>query len=110
MPSGRWKSPYLGADNVIIECDDYMVSYNPKPFDGMGAFRSDGGCDETALKMHRPDDGGYLVLNGDFTAEYEAAFDNGWDACLAVYNKHKDKASSSWTTRDDDDDYEWEDD
>lgn len=79
-----------GYSNATLSADDLFISHNPRP----PASRSE----ETALHI-RGEDGGrgtYLILNGDFRDEYEAAFpDKG--ACLAVYEKHKAKHRSSWS-------------
>ena len=40
-----------------------------------------------------------FVLGADLRAEYEAAVGQGWDACLAVYERNK-PSFRGWSTRD----------
>lgn len=42
--------------------------------------------EETALYLKDNDE--FLILEGDFRAEYEAVADKGVDACLQVYDKY----------------------
>lgn len=90
MKMSKWKSG--GARNEILSGDGYYVSYNGNPGGGIAMFAGDDGA-ETALNVG----GNFYILNGDFRAEYEAAFDAGADAMLAVYAKHKAEHRSSWS-------------
>lgn len=50
---------------------------------------------ETALKA---EGGPWLILNGDFRKEYKEAFPLGYEACVAVYNRHKAQHRSDWAS------------
>ena len=80
--------------NEILQGDGFYVSFNPAPFGGVGLFGSDNGSSETALSG----DDGWMILNGDFRAEYAKAFPKGYEACKRVYEKHKAASRSSWSS------------
>lgn len=90
------KTPY---DNEVLEGDGFYISYNPRPCAGMHLFMSDKSGPETAIVFIDGPGGRerYLILNGDFRSEYEAAADGGLEACKRVYESHI-THKSSWTT------------
>lgn len=87
-----WKS-FGGGGHVVLEADDFYISYNPAPCEGIPSFGPDTSVGETALVS----DGTYWILNGDWRKEYEAVYEQGFDACLAVYKANKAKYKSSWS-------------
>ena len=90
--SKKWERSANGR-NLVLEGKGFALSYNPDT-SFLGIFASDeGGSDETALIKEDT----YYILNGDFREEYEAVFEQGFDACLAVFKAHPDKVSS-WST------------
>jgi len=95
-----------GAGNEVLRGEGFFVSYRGsmhEPTGMLGALNALGGVfgletksEETALC--RPNETAkYLVLNGDFREEYEAAVPKGLAACLAVYEKHKAECRSDWS-------------
>lgn len=95
-----------GSNNMILSNDDFRISYNPvagaKKADDLGAVAQlIGGLingegdpqEETALYDNKT----WRILKGDFRKEYENVFPN-WDKCLAVYDRHKAKYRSEWST------------
>ena len=72
-----------------------LVEAERVPLDGGQAEnRLVAGGEETALVK----DGCYLILNGDWREQYEAVFDEGYDACLKLYLQNKDTYRSSWSS------------
>lgn len=92
--SKEWVSPGFDAPNVILKGDGFHISFNRDPSVLGDAWGGDDGQCETALKAKNSP---YLILNGDWRSEYEQAIDQGFDACLAVYEAHKDTHRSSWS-------------
>lgn len=88
----KFKKNKYGA-NFILNGEDFHISYNPCPGEGIPIFMADNGGDETALVK----DGEFFILNGDFRGEYEKAIDKGYDACFAVYENHREECESSWS-------------
>ena len=84
------------TNNSVLDGDGFFISFNTNPCCGFDGFESDNNSSETAL-VNRSSDIAYRILNGDFRQEYEAVIDDGWDACLAVYEKHETEHRSSWT-------------
>lgn len=83
-----------GQPNELLDDDENCyVSYNETPWCGFSLLESDGKKAETALYLR----GKWLILNGDFRREYEEVYPDP-DKCLALYNKHKASARSSWST------------
>ena len=87
-----------GGGNYILDGNGFYISYNPNPgggtiFPGIG-WGSDTGGAETALVK----DGKFWILNGDWRAEYEVAAKVGFNACMHIYQSHKEKYDSSWST------------
>ncbi len=62
--------------NTFIEGKDFWISYNP--FTDKGAETAL--CRETA----RPN---YLILLGDYTADFEPLVSQGYDACLEKFKQ-----------------------
>lgn len=93
--------------NELLDGDGFYLSYRAAPApeaalydDVLGPLvgitdRSPGGA-ETAL--YTKNDGCWRILNGDFRAEYEAAFPGGLLACLAVYDRHRSECRNDWST------------
>ena len=94
--------------NYVLDGDGFFISYNPNPgvaifsksLSGMeiSFFTGDNNSDETAL-VKEDSDIKYRVLNGDFRAEYEKLVSQGFEVCLAFYNKMKSEHNSSWTSQ-----------
>lgn len=98
-------------ENFVLESPNgYYISFAPNPTStifgvdmaelvrSMGGNNEDRGTPETALYASEGDKL-WRILDGDFRAEYEAAFPD-WEASLAVYNKYKKDHRSSWSTDD----------
>jgi len=87
------------SDNYWLNIDDnhYPSYLNRKDYTYERSFFDidKSSQDETALIQRSP--WLCLILNGDFRKEYEEVCDKGYDACLEVYNKHKDTHRSSWS-------------
>jgi hypothetical protein len=93
--------------NVILEADTFYISYNENTGDtyeskkltdlanAFGANVKDG--KETALVDTRGGRYVFHILEGDFRKEYEDVFLEGFEACLAVFNKNK-KYKSNWSS------------
>ena len=79
--------------NMQLEAPDFYISYNPNTNSLGSFFAGDESGEETALVK----DGRYLILNGDWREQYEAVFDEGYDACLKFYLQNKDTYRSSWS-------------
>lgn len=78
--------------NEVLDGDGFFVSFNANTA-SMGAFfASDSGEPETALVKA----GKYLILNGDFRADYERLVPEGYDACVAFF-KANETNKSSWS-------------
>lgn len=84
--------------NEILTGDGFYISYNPKPCFDSNFIKSDGGQAETALCIRRSGKNHWLILNGDFRREYEAAFLIGLGACLSVWTKYKETHASTWSS------------
>lgn len=93
----EWISSGGIGGNVILQVDDsFFISYNPD-LSGLGEFfDADGGGAETAL-VNSQDYIEYRILNGDFRAQYEEVIEQGFEACLAIYEKLREEFDSSWT-------------
>lgn len=90
------------ARNEVLKGHGFCISYNPDPNKIEGVeiplLTSDFHGPETAIVIYGKDRHIYLILNGDFRAEYEAAFPGGLKACLHVYAARKPQFGSTWTT------------
>ena len=84
--------------NEVLEGDGFFISYHPTPGVGISFFESDDGSDETAL-VKEDSDIKYRILNGDYRKEYEELIPQGFEACLAFYEKMCVEHDSSWTGR-----------
>jgi hypothetical protein len=91
----NWQETKNG--NLYLEGGDFYISYNSMNgtlVSEIPMFASDEGSSETALCA----DGSFMILNGDFRAEYEVLVDCGFEACYAFYLNNKAKHGSSWST------------
>lgn len=92
------------TNNEILKGKGFYISYNPNTGKDHGFFTELGNMlgaqlkdgEETALRLEKR--GLWLILEGDFRKEYEAAFPKGLKACEAVYKKHKKSKRSNWST------------
>lgn len=82
----NWEYVKRGG-NYVLKGDGFHVSYNP----GNSSIVP---TEETALY----DGKHWRILNGDFRKEYKASVKKGLDSCIKIYNKHKDKHCSAWST------------
>lgn len=87
-----------GAPNYLWQpCEEIYFSFNPAPHAGISLFASDGGASETAMRYA----GKFLILNGDWREEYQAAYaEGGIPACVAFYEASKAEHRSSWSEDD----------
>lgn len=95
----NWERMNSLTGNQILRGDGFYVSYaSGSGLSVLGPLGGDGGSDETALviKTNSGERNTFLVLNGDFRAEYETRVPNGVDACIAFYNEQKAMHASSW--------------
>lgn len=99
-------------NNEILSGDGFFISYNKDTgVDHMGGlFASMGNAilgaagseeelqdgEETAIVLEEGDRT-FLILEGDYRKEYEEAFPS-LEKCMAVYEKHKAKHQSNWST------------
>lgn len=88
--------------NEVLQGDGFYISYNHKPGGLVSMFAADNDSDETALVSDNDPEHHYRILNGDFREAYELIIDLGFDACLDLFEKFKDKRGSSWSTHLDD--------
>jgi len=96
----KWKK--IGNNtNEILEDENFYISYNrntqtPIFCEIFNAFSGEEVTDgeETALNANNK----WYILTGDFRKEYEAAFPQGLDACMKVYNRFKDEFRNNWST------------
>jgi len=101
----NWQN--TGQGNLILQGDGFYVSYNPNPGEsdigkmynkiGKERYGLEAKAEETAL-VNESDATNYHILNGDFRKEYETAFPLGFAECKKVFDKHKDKDESDWST------------
>lgn len=91
----EWKQNE-GYPNQLLSCDEFYISYNPKPGQEFAGFAADNNSSETALKLM----GKWYILNGDFRKEYQEVFPDPIK-CFAVYEANKKQYRSSWSTDDD---------
>ena len=84
--------------NSVLDGDGFFISYSACPGSVSSFFEGDGGSDETALVRKEGGRRNFRILNGDFRENYEEVIDQGWEACLAVYEAHEAKHNSSRTT------------
>lgn len=96
----EFKMGLLGGGNHILRGDGFYISYNANPQWVTGGlafvgsmFASDDGSDETALCRNNE----FLILNGDFRADYEPLVAQGYEACRAFFEEKKASHGSSWT-------------
>lgn len=88
----NWERTVYG--NVILECDNFFISYRGNTAELGSIFAGDdGGYGETALCF----DGKYKILNGDFRKEYEKIVDKGLEECLKFYNSKNAECASCWS-------------
>jgi hypothetical protein len=105
--SKEWKA--TGSGNLTLAGEGFYISFRGDARKGGpenpllevtntlgGIFGINTGETETALHV-RGSDQGWRILNGDFRAEYEAAYPS-LEACIAVYEKHKNDCRSDWST------------
>lgn len=93
-------TPNPVGTNELLQGDGFYLSFNAAPCAELGFFQGDGGSAETALAIEngKPDGGtAWLILNGDYRAEYLQAFPRGVEACVAVYEAHRATRRSSWS-------------
>jgi len=80
----KWKFVEEG-ENYVLRGKGFFISYYPNPRSFIPMFQ-----DETALVLvNLAGKNRCLILNGDFRKEYEEVIDQGLEACLAVFQKHK---------------------
>jgi len=84
-------------NQMLRKDDDFYISFLPAGSIDIAMFEADDQQAETMLRVQ----GLWLGLNGDFRREYEEAFPDPYK-CLAVYDKYKADARSSWSTDDTD--------
>jgi len=72
--------PVYGANNMMADCGDFKISFNPDTFSLGQAFAGDSE-EETALCVA----GQYFILNGDFRDAYAPLADDGLKACLQFF-------------------------
>ena len=86
-----------GMGNFLLEGKGFRISFHPHVADGFYGLKmfADDEESETALM---PNEGGYLILNGDFRRQYAELADKGYQACLDFYNSQKAERRSSWST------------
>jgi hypothetical protein len=119
----KWERPNPQATNIIRRLSDYgFLSFNPKTgYNPDGSAQDDmevftdiannllkllddellpvrNGGEETALVDNRGDRNQFRILDGDF--RYEFAKADTFAQALAVYNEHKAKHRSNWSTTD----------
>ena len=95
-----------GRGNVLLQGDGFFVSFRgntqqlsqpafgmPLPLVDALMQGDDKGKGETALHDGKQ----YLILNGDFRAEYLKAAKRGLAACVAVYESHRATHRSQWS-------------
>lgn len=97
------------GNNSVLSGEGFYISYNKSivknVFDDtlvmLGEAESREGKSETALVILGEEfEFGriFLILNGDFRAEYEEAYPDK-DKCIEVYNKNKAEYNSDFTTK-----------
>lgn len=94
-----WKETPGGNEILQHEKGDYFISYRgdtSAPL-GISFFAGDNHSDETALVLITPIGHQYMILNGDFRKQYEEVFDQGYNACKAIFDTHKAEHKSSWS-------------
>lgn len=97
-----------GRGNELLRGDGFYISFRAEPstegvaglMNGLGPILGvkdrDAGGAETALYTH--DDDTWRILNGDWRAEYGAAFPDGLLAAVAVYDANREDYRSDWST------------
>jgi hypothetical protein len=87
-------------ENERIEGDGFNISYLPSSKSTIKIFSGDnGGTEETAIVFRHPelDENIYLILNGDFRADYRELVPQGLEACIKFYLS-KPELHSSWSS------------
>ena len=82
------------SSNEVLDGEDFLISYNLRPWQGVSFFKSDTGGAETALVK----DNVFLILNGDYRKQYEELVPKGFEACKAFFDSQPVENVSSWTT------------
>lgn len=86
-----------------LQGDGFHISYNPAT-SALGVDQLIGinfageQEEETALCRRVANEVSALILNGDWREDYEAHIDDGYDACLQVYQEHKADHQSIWSS------------
>jgi len=86
-----------------LQGDDFHISYNPTT-SALGTDRLTGinfageQEEETALCHQVTTEVSALILKGDWREDYEAHIDDGYDACLQIYQEHKADHQSIWSS------------
>lgn len=75
-----------------LQMDGFSISYQP----ASNISIPDGSDGETALinDLGKPT---FLILKGDWRTQYEAVADDGYEACLTVYEDNKATHRSKWS-------------
>jgi len=91
----KWQKTDGIARNEVLDGGDFYISY-ANTSGGPGFMRGDGDGIETALRRKDGRDG-WMILNGDYRAQYEKLMDQGYDACKRFYEQQSAHADSSWS-------------
>ena len=91
MSKYKWGS--VGGGRDVLGEENFYISYNPAPCSGIPMFGPDTPMGETALVKGRD----FWILNGDWRKHYEEVYEQGFDACMAVYKENRAKYKSSWS-------------
>jgi hypothetical protein len=99
VPPSRFEG---GSGNYVLNALDFYVSYAPdtsgsfyEPFGKFFGEHQDGA--ETALVKGIK----FLILRGDWRADYERLAPSGYRACVEFYEQHKAAHRSRWSIDDD---------
>lgn len=87
----KWE---YSLENMVLEGDNFYISYNENPGGGISVFQNSNGSDETALCKGDM----FYILNGDFRAQYERLIAKGFDTCYDFYKKNKKKYGCEWSS------------
>ena len=94
-------NPYGGTNQLIDEeCEDFYLSYNPRPEREIPFFTADGGGEETALCITKEEDKQWCILNGDYRKEYEKVAHLGIKAVVQKYLNLRENGAevSTWSS------------
>ena len=93
-PDWQFLPGLFGGGNSTLKGEDFYISFNGNPGEGLPLLGGDTDEGETALCYG----GKYFILNGDFRKDYEQLLAKGFDECFKFYEKNKVTAQSSWAS------------